>query len=344
MNRQRVKKILLYIVIISGLFCLQIIPANGDDAGLIFRQQLQQINRFNQAQEPDRQTNLQNAIEAFITASCKAKNAEELTDESAEAMTAIFKFAFSEEEGSAAVLRAMELSGRMHFKIHKRKSEPGAFAGHVKEAIVINKERAKYYAMRSNGVTSKLSTEFTRLEYALLPVATIFDRWARSLQQKGLAVMQNDFVSMNDIPDADTCPANMGLLNANGIKAFKNILKDFRRQAYRAAAKKDFISVQIHAISALHALKALQQKHHCNLTLSIHLVESIGLAAQNADKLMQQHKNSHQIACFYRALTLSQIFGSRLFADIDLKAQPFHQAGIGIIVNDLPRIPFPAKQ
>jgi hypothetical protein len=73
--------------------------------------------------------------------------------------------------------------------------------------------------------------------------------------------------------------------------------------------------------------------------MSIHFIESIGLAARNADIYSQKfNKESDN---FYRAFIISQAVGIRFFSLVDLKAQKFHRQNIGIITNDLPAIPFP---
>ncbi|MFZ5950757.1 MAG: hypothetical protein ACOYXC_08625, partial [Candidatus Rifleibacteriota bacterium] len=253
-----------------------------------------------------------------------------------------FLFVFTDEdrEVSAKALKALQIAGQFDYKqLELATSTVGPFAGHVKEAIKINKERSAYYASRTGNKSLKLSKLYTGLEYSILPIARIFDRWAAWLMKKGIPVMANDFVMMNDLPTPDTWPVRMGRLSPEGIKQYHAILKDFRKKSFKATGNKDFVSLQVFSIAALHQLKALQEIHRCNLSLSIHLIESIGLAARNADILTAKHGNC--AAQFYRAFILMQVVGTRLFAGIDPRAQFFHQEGVGIICNDLPIIPFP---
>ena len=331
----------LLLTFLAAIFPLAAMADETDD--FLYRQ-LEIINQFNKIQENDSSKVISN----FVKSQKGNPQQEAFSPESIAAIEAFFRFVFSQDKEAAQAFQALHNAGKLRLE---KKSGParaqqktGPFSEHVIEAINVNKQRAKYYADRSKGQTQKLSKLYTTLETAILPMAAIFDRWAEKLCQKGIPVMKNDFVSMKDLPTPDTCPARMGRLNQTGLNDYRHAFKDFRKSAYAAAWRKDFVCLQIHAISALHKLKALQQIHHCNLTLSIHLIESIGLAARNADQLKQQHKSHKEIDAFYRAFILSQIFGTRMFANIDLQAQYFHQAGIGIIVNDLPRIPFPEKQ
>lgn len=328
------------------VFCLLVVtPAfSAPDETISFLcKQLENINRFDKSQEKD--ANGSSAISNFVKSQKGASGEEGFSPESIAAIEAFIRFVFSNDEAAGKSLRALQFAGQLELqkaKISRR--QPGPFAGHVIEAIEVNQARAKFYAQASKGQSESLSKLYTNLEKTILPLAKIFDRWAARLWQKGLPVMKNDFVSMAGLPTPDACPVRMGRMNDQGIKDYRSLLKTFRRNSYKAAWHYDFVALQIHAISALHQLKALQEIHHCNLTLSIHLIESIGLAARNADQIKQQFKNSKAASSFYRAFIISQILGTRMFANIDLKAQFFHQAGIGIITNDLPRIPFPAKQ
>ncbi len=332
---------ILAVVSMTFIFPLATI---ADESGDFLCRQLEIINRFNKIQENDSSKVISN----FVESQKGNSQPEAFSPESIAAIEAFFRFVFSRDKEAAQVFQALHNAGKLKLESKKGSDntphKAGPFSQHVIEAINVNKLRAKYYADRSKGQTQKLSNLYAALETVILPMAAIFDRWAQKLCQKGIPVMKNDFVSMEDLPTPDTCPARMGRLNQAGLNDYRQALKAFRKSAYTAAYRKDFISLQIHAISALHKLKALQQIHHCNLTLTIHLIESIGLAARNADQLKQQHKSHKEIDAFYRAFILSQIFGTRMFAGIDLQAQYFHQAGIGIIVNDLPRIPFPEKQ
>ena len=117
------------------------------------------------------------------------------------------------------------------------------------------------------------------------------------------------------------------------------MLRAWQWKSGLAVSRKDFLKVQLLAMNALHELRQMELRYQCNLALTIHFVESVGLAARNADRL--SHQYAKRTDNFYRAFIAIQISGVRLFSKVDLQAQPFHRAGIGIIVNDLPAIPFP---
>lgn len=311
-------------------------------------EQLALVARFSRLQNSDIAAPLQQQhptrlIESFLQAA-QASTATEFTDKSSEDLAAFFEFAFAGEQSEdfSRVNKILQIAGRVQFARENFGSPNPAekpFSGHVKEAIKINKARAKFYASISSGETGKLSKLYTSLEYCLLPLAAIFDKWGQHYQKMGIPVLLNDFVSMTLIPDAQTQLVRTGKLNAESVKCFKDTLRCYQKNVFAAAARKDFVQIQIATVQALHSLRQLELQNNCNLSLSIHFTESIGLAARNADLLSR--KFMKKTDNFYRAFIVLQTAGIRLFSTVDLQAQAFHQAGIGIITNDLPPINFP---
>lgn len=282
-------------------------------------------------------------IKGFIAATEEQSVDEEIMAEHLAAFTQLAFAADSEDSiNFNGLLKVLQISGRMQFQKDAATSTAAFekyFSVHVKEAIKINRERAKFYAELSNGETKGLSKLYTSMEYALLPVSAIFDRWGRQLNLQGVPVLVNDFVSMSAIKPAATKPLNTGALNKDGRKAFRKTLDAFQSRVFSAAARKDFLQIQMAAIEALTGLRQLEARYACNLALSVHFVESIGLAGRNADNLGRSFAGRSDN--FYRAFIIAQNAGVKMFSLIDLKAQRFHSQGIGIIVNDLPAIPFP---
>ncbi len=308
-------------------------------------QQLSGMARFESLQSVTETSETRTAeiINGFIAATEDQAVDEEIM---AGRLTAFTRLAFAaESEDNFAfngLLKVLQISGRMQFQ----KADATAagsfekyFSGHVKEAITVNRERSKFYADLSNGETKGLSKLYTSMEYALLPVSAIFDRWGRHLNLQGIPVLVNDFVPMSAIKPAATKPINTSALDKDGRKVFRKTLDAFQSRVFAAASRKDFLQVQMAAIEALTSLRQLEARYVCNLALSVHFVESIGLAGRNADNLSRSFAGRSDN--FYRAFIIAQNAGVKMFSIIDIKAQRFHGQGIGIIVNDLPAIPFP---
>ncbi len=307
--------------------------------------QLASMNRFANLQTLDDPSEKAAAdtISSFITLA----SAQDINDKQTEQLTDFARLVFSENFADlpAGLNGIMQNAGRLQLADEALKQAIPAyppsrcFSGHVRDAIAVNKKRAAYYAAVSSGHTRKLSRRYMAMEYCLLPLAALFDRWAARLNQQGIPALLEDFVPMSDIKAADTKPEHTGILDASGIAEFRQLLRSYDDQVTSAARKKNFAQVQAAATEALGNLRRLEASYNCNLSLTIHLVESAGLAAKNAQRLNLQHQGRADNS--YRAFILLQNAGVNMFSRIDIEAQVFHSRGIGIITNYLPVIPFP---
>ncbi len=303
---------------------------------------LEEINRFSALQSPGSANEQSSSIiENFCLLSQGETDIDE--DEKAESIGLFAELMlFNSSDTSSGAFKAMYYSGKAAISLNRitqKEKQTKYFTEHVTEAISVNKSRAKYYSKLTNGKSAFLSRLYMSMEYALIPLSLIMDKWAKKFQQQGLPVLVNDFVSMNNINEASAPLARTSSLDNNGRKALREFLKDFYRGTRKSSRNKDFAMVEKYAILALHQLRNLETIYNCNLSLSVHLVESIGLAARNAQDLgtISDGKTDN----FYKAYIMLQNAGIRGFSIIDLKAQEFHRQGVGIIVNDLPAIPFP---
>jgi len=316
--------------------------AREPDTAALYRQ-LSNLRSFEQLQNPSNKTadNASTTIASFF-ASLQAS--DEFDEKVAEVWEGFFDLTFArdDDENFSRRLEILSNEGRRQSAAIPPEfidNQQTPFTGHVREAIEVNKARQKYYADISKGATSKVSLLYTSLEYSLFPITFVFDRWAQKFRSAGIPVLAEDFVPMSGISSVDKPLLRRGMLDRVGRRELRKMLRAWQWKSSLAAARKDFLKVQLLAINVLHELRQMELRHNCNLSLTIHFVESVGLASRNADRLSRQY--AKRADNFYRAFIAIQISGVRLFSKVDLQAQPFHRAGIGIIVNDLPAIPFP---
>ncbi|OGK10661.1 MAG: hypothetical protein A2W80_01875 [Candidatus Riflebacteria bacterium GWC2_50_8] len=325
------------------LFSGQVLSAQDLPPEKSLREQFLQISSFDQLQNPQQKEIDADAakVAAFFDS---LAGSDEFCESTAKAWTGFFELTFARDadENFARRLQILQKAGeKQSAAIAPEEPAHGSrlFTEHVKEAIKVNSARKDYYSRVSNGATRNVSLLYTSLEYSLLPITAFFDRWAQKFNQAGIPVLQNDFVSMDDIAPAEKQPLRRGLLDRSGRKQLRKMLRSWQWKSGLAVSRKDFLQVQLLAMNMLHELRQLELRYQCHLALALHFVESVGLAARNADRL--SHQFARRTDNFYRAFIAIQISGVRLFSKVDVMAQPFHRAGIGIIVNDLPAIPFP---
>ncbi len=300
--------------------------------------QLDTITSFEELQNPQNAAKKELAtVKDFLKFYSKAPT--DYSDQNTDSLINFLELVYDKPENELGrkIFRSFALSAKLINKNSDAENAP--FLHHVKEAIEVNKKRAEYYAKVSNNRSKPLSRKYIMIERSIVPTAIILDMWARALRRQGIPALAGDFSSMRSIFPANKAPARRGKLPKEAISHYKELLKQYRSKVFSAVRQKDFIRIQLLSMAALHSLKKLELKHNCHLALSIHLIESIGLGARNADRLSQ--KFNGKADNFYRANLFMQTLGVKLFSSIDLKAQSLHECGIGIIVNDLPAIPFP---
>jgi hypothetical protein len=213
------------------------------------------------------------------------------------------------------------------------------FSQHVQEAIELNRARLGFYAQRTNGRSRALSLRMLTIETSVLPVARALDLWARPFNRQGIPILVDDFVCMSKVPTADTPPRYRGQASPAVAAHYRRLLKAYRRQVRPYVRAKDFAGAAGTTAHFLRALQDLERRGGCHFAMACHILESIGLAARNAEKYrLASHGRTDRLA---RVFLEAQLLGLPAFAHLDLPAQTFHAQGFGILVNELPPIPFP---
>jgi len=216
-----------------------------------------------------------------------------------------------------------------------------AFYTHLKETIRVNKDRKKVYAGLSNNRSKSLSNRLIFYESLCLPLAIHYDKKAEIFDLRGIPIIRDDFVSIDDIREAATPPV---YTNGNSRKAFgevKKILKQYKRQVKKHLVNNFFEGVCDFTLELLYLLDDIEKQYQLHFAMSKHLLESMGLNAFNAISYARQSHGetiylSRQIVGLHAAVLN---MGLRL----DRSAQKIHATGAGIIVNDVPSIPFLSK-
>ena len=209
----------------------------------------------------------------------------------------------------------------------------GPFEHHLREAIVLNRERAPHYAALSGGASRQISHTLIAAEWLLLPVARWFDRQAEPYHRAGIPLLEDLFVSMALAPAF----GSVRLVSDGGASAPRVRPAAIRRRVGRAYRERSFAG----AASALaDELATLAIAPEANFLVR-HLLDSTHRLATLAP--------DHVARCRERGLPspeplLARLLWSHLWglgpaAALDRRARPLHARGIPILVQDLPPIP-----
>jgi len=91
---------------------------------------------------------------------------------------------------------------------------------------------------------------------------------------------------------------------------------------------------------ALLDIDRLEEKHQVHFQMTKHLLESLGFAALHS---IQYNKESGGRTVFLtKEFIQCQLLPFKTSASLfyDKRANPFHQMGIGVLINEVPYIPF----
>lgn len=214
-----------------------------------------------------------------------------------------------------------------------------AFATHLREAIALNRARRPVYAAATSGRSEPLSALLLRSERAALPVAWWIDARARRFQRAGVPVVAEDFVSMSAVRPAHAPPLRRGRMARRELDALDRRVRAYGAAVREAARCGELFRARRLSADLIDAVDGLEIGHDAHLAMTRHLVESIGLAATNGERWRRE--TGGRADALVRDLVIAQTLALRLAVPIDAAAQRLHGEGVGIVVNDVPAIPFP---
>lgn len=240
-------------------------------------------------------------------------------------------------QGARQPLRAIPAEARQQAQASAPPLEEG-FAQHLKEAIALNRSRRDVYDRLSGGGSRALSNKLIMLENLTLPGAHALDLWAKRFQKQGIPVMQADFVSMQDVRSPFAPPRWRGAASDQDAAEVEGWLKTYRDTLRQAVGKNDFTAIAEASYGLLERLEGTEQAKQTHWAMTKHLIESLGLAAMNA--IDHAARSDGETLTLSRTFLRFQSLGLLGSVKLDRQAQSFHQKGIGIVVNDVPHIPF----
>ena len=215
------------------------------------------------------------------------------------------------------------------------------FAHHLREAMKVNGERRSVYSEITEGKSRRLSGLLIASERLLLPTAMFYDARAARFNRQGIAVVAGDFVPMEGLPAATTPPVYSERAPQEEIEDVRRDLKGLRRSVRRHARTHNYAAVGEDCARALAMLSAREERLGAHFAMVVHLVESLGFAAANAPRWAAESDDA--TLGLSRSLVRLQAMPLANGLVFDVMAQGLHGMGCGILVNDVPAIPFPAQ-
>jgi hypothetical protein len=211
-------------------------------------------------------------------------------------------------------------------------------AEHLHEAIAVNRRRRPYYARKTGNASWGLSTRMIVAETLLLPGAWVVDAWAERYHRRGVGIVRDDVVSMETILPKEAPPRYRGQASEAQKREVRSALRAFRSTVLLSKDRANFAVLCHHADALLDTVEQWERSWRMHWAMTKHLVESLGYTALHGIRYAEQTSGDT------RRLTRCLLAGHALLlpavASLDLQAQSAHRQGAGILVNDVPTIPF----
>ena len=243
----------------------------------------------------------------------------------------VVQHAFSRAHGSE--------SSRLH-QLYSGLIDPasGGLYEHLTEAMRCHKSRMPYYAGQTQGKSDTIFKKIAILQRLNLPVAWYIDLQARRFQRTGIPIVTADLVSMQSIFPAARPPAYKGIMTIQTLNEIRRQVKAFQKKAMRSLRFAAFYEVAAAAHELVTYIRAIEKQHGAHLAMTIHMLDSVGLAALHASDY--QKRTAGETDNLARQFLAMQVFPIQECLPTDHAAQALHAMGVGVIVNDVPEIPF----
>lgn len=214
----------------------------------------------------------------------------------------------------------------------------GEFERHVAEAIQSNLARRSYYRRQAGWVAWLLSISLVFSERLTIPIARRVDRQALPFQEKGIPILANDFVEMSEIPPKESLPVYHGQADRKLRREVKRLLRKAKKASLAALSRRNYRIVQEELSAALRKLERIQETEKVHFAMTRHLLESAGIAALHVPSYIRASSGEAEELCRRFVKMQVRLIDQAIF--VDTLAQKCHAKGVGILVNDVPDIPF----
>lgn len=216
-----------------------------------------------------------------------------------------------------------------------------AFYEHVLTGLRSNKARRPVYEKLTQGGSRALLRKIIFLQRLFLPLAWLVDQRARRFQKRGIPIVAGDLVPVADLPAPETPPRYRGRLDPAVAKRLEAELQEFKRSFWDRVKAGDLLAATGLAHDQLIRVKALEAREGCHLAMVKHFLESVGLATLHLIGYVRETRG--EVLPLGKAFIAVQLIPFRSALTVDLDAQVFHARGVGLVVNDIPAIPFEAE-
>lgn len=214
----------------------------------------------------------------------------------------------------------------------------GGLYEHLYEAITSHEKRMPYYASITQGKSDPIFKKIAFMQRMNLPIAWYIDLQARKFQKDGIPIIIGDLESMATIPPKEKKPKYRGVICSQTFSEIRIHLRDYQKKALKLVKSGKFAEVAAETLKMVNYVRHMEKQHQAHLAMTVHMLDSVGYTSLHAAKYQAaSHGKTDNLA---RQFLTIQILPLQECLPTDEKAQKIHKLGAGVIVNDVPDIPF----
>lgn len=213
------------------------------------------------------------------------------------------------------------------------------FTHHTKSAIKVNKNRKKYYSDLTNGKSKSITFLLNTLSYLMLPIIFFIDISAKRFTQKGIKILENDFIELSEINQKDKSVEKLDIINFENYNYVNNKRINYIKSVKALLKTQNLLEICHKSSDFIESIEKIEKKGNCNIPMTKHIVESIGFNVLHGIEYSKQ-SNGKTLHLSNLIIRLHILGLNNSLNWIDKKCQVFFQNNVGIVINDIPSIPF----
>ncbi|MBN2892069.1 MAG: hypothetical protein JXL97_09395 [Bacteroidales bacterium] len=213
------------------------------------------------------------------------------------------------------------------------------FTHHTISAIKINNQRKKHYSSLTNGKSRFISNTLKFCSVLMIPFTLIIDLYSKKFNKFELKILENDFIQLSEINIENKPIERQNIISEADYIKVNKLRKEYLKTIKQQLKQKKLIELCENSAKFIRQIEMIEKEGNCNIPMTKHIAESIGFnALHGIEYSNRSFKKTLNFTIFIEKFQLLGLYNSLRL--IDKRCQLFFQSGVGIVLNDIPSIPF----
>ncbi|MBF0410173.1 MAG: hypothetical protein HQM10_22705 [Candidatus Riflebacteria bacterium] len=216
----------------------------------------------------------------------------------------------------------------------------GALYQHLVDALELHEKRIPYYSKKTGGLSDPVFKKLSAIQRANLPVARYIDMKALPFQKEGIPIISGDILPMNCKP-METPSLYHGTISKEDAESYRKKMIVFQRKCASDLNKHEYLKIAEKAYNMLQETREFEKSRKVHFAMTIHMLQSLGYSSMRSAKYYEMSNGrTSDVSRMYLSI---QVIPLQEAISTDINSHPSHAKGAGIMINDVPEIPFESE-